>query len=119
MMREQEVARFEAAGDERRMYVGAEGEKVVVREELTGPSVLVAYGEERKSLRVALGADAVSALLATIGFLGSGDSLWDYLASERHDIVDLMDLCDHRGIPYEFSASGSGGDCQFRPAAAV
>ena len=115
-MREQLVARFESAGDERRMFVGAEGEKIVVREELSGPSVLVSYGEERKTLRVSLEADAVSALLAAIGFLGSDDSLWDYLASERHDIVDLMDLCDQRGIPYEFSSVGTSGDCQLRPA---
>lgn len=111
-----EVARFERAGDVRRMLVGEEGEKVVVREELSGPSVLVAYGEERKALRMALGADAVSALLACIGFSRTEDSLWSYLSSERYDIVDLMDLCDQRGIPYEFSSSGSGGDCQFRPA---
>ena len=116
-MQEQEVARFEHAGDVRSMFVGSQDEKIVVREELEGPSVLVAYGEERKTLRVSLGADAVSALLAAIGFVGSDDSLWDYLASERHDIVDLMDLCDQRGIPYEFSSSGSGGDCQLRPAA--
>ena len=117
-MREQLVAQFESAGDERRMFVAAEGEKIVVREELSGPALLVAYGEERKTLCVSLEADAVSALLATVGFLGSGDSLWDYLASERYDIVDLMDLCDQRGIPYEFSSVGSGGDCQLRPAAA-
>ena len=116
-MQEQEVARFEHAGDVRRMFVGSQDEKIVVREELTGPSVLVAYGEERKTLRVSLEADAVSALLAAIGFVGSDDSLWDYLAGERHDIVDLMDLCDQRGIPYEFSSGGSGGDCQLRPAA--
>ena len=115
-MREQEVACFERVGDVRRMFVGEDGERVVIREELTGPSVLVAYGEQRKTLRVALAPEAVSALLEAIGFLGSADSLWDYLASERHDIVDLMDLCDQRGIPYEFSATGSEGDCQFRPA---
>ena len=108
-MRGQLVAQFESAGDVRRMFVATEGEKFVVREELSGPSVLVAYGKERKTL--------CSALLATVGFLGSGDSLWDYLASERYDIVDLMDLCDQRGIPYEFSSIGSGGDCQLRPAA--
>lgn len=117
-MREQEVARFECVGDVRAMYVGEDGEKVVVREDLTGPSVLVAYGERQKTLRVALEPAAVSALLEAIGFLGSEDSLWGYLASERHDIVDLMDLCDQRGIPYEFSAVGSGGDCQLRPATA-
>ena len=65
---------------------------------------------------VSPGRAAVSALLACIGFSRSEDSLWSYLSSERYDIVDLMDLCDRRGIPYEFSSSGSGGDCQFRPA---
>ena len=37
-MREQLVAQFESAGDERRMFVAAEGEKIVVREELSGPA---------------------------------------------------------------------------------
>lgn len=113
-MHEREVARFERSGDERRMLVGMTDDGIVVREELRGPSVVVAYGDESRSLRVSLGADAVSALLAELGFGGSEDSLWGYLASERHDIVDLMDLCDRKGIPYEFCASGPAGDCQLR-----
>ena len=50
-MEEREVARFECAGDVRVMRVGADGEKIVVCEELAGPSVLLAYGEKNRTLR--------------------------------------------------------------------
>ncbi|MCR8908166.1 MULTISPECIES: hypothetical protein [Atopobiaceae] len=116
-MFENEVARFESAGDVRTMHVYEEDGRIVVREDLEGPSTLIVYGEDRRSLRVAFGPEALAALLAAIGFAGSADSLWGYVSREDHDIVDLMDLCDQRGIPYEFSSIGSGGDCQLRPAA--
>lgn len=117
-MQEQAVARFEHAGDVREMFAGTDGEKIVVRESVSGPSAVVAYGQERRDLRVSLSPEAVSALLEAVGFAGAPDGLWDYLTSEWHDIVDLMDLCDRRGIAYEFASTGPGGDWQFRPAAA-
>ena len=117
-MQEQAVARFEHAGDVREMFVGTDGEKIVVRESVSGPSAVVAYGQERRDLRVSLSPEAVSARLEAVGFAGAPDGLWDYLTSEWHDIVDLMDLCDRRGVAYEFASTGPGGDWQFRPAAA-
>lgn len=113
-MREREIARFERAGDVRVMSVGATDGKVVVREDLSGPSAAIAYGEERRTLRVTLSSEAAAALLRA-GFCGGVDSLWSFLSDEAHDIVDLMDLCDELGVPYAFSASGPGGDLQFRP----
>lgn len=115
-MGEREVARFECARDVRVMSLGEEEGRVVVREDLSGPSALVAYGDERRSLRVALGAGALSRLLEAIGACGEGDSLWGYLADEEHDIVDLMDLCDRMDIPYSFASLGSAGEVTYRPA---
>lgn len=114
-MEEREIARFECAGDVRAMRVGADGEKIVVCEELAGPSVLLAYGEKNRTLRVSLSAGDAAQLLR-LGFCGDVDSLWSYLSEEAHDIVDLMDLCDGLGVPYAFSSEGPSGDLQFRPA---
>lgn len=114
-MEEREIARFECAGDVRVMRVGADGEKIVVREDLSGPSVLLAYGEKNRTLRVSLAAEDAARLLR-LGFCGGVDSLWSYLSDEAHDIVDLMDLCDGLGVPYAFSSEGPGGVLQFRPA---
>ena len=114
-MDEHEVARFERAGDVRVMSVAADGEKIVVREDLSGPSALLAYGERCRTLRVTLAGEAPAALLRQ-GFCGGVDSLWSYLTDERHDIVDLMDLCDGLGVPYAFSSTGPGDVLQFRPA---
>lgn len=111
-----EVAQFEQAGDVRRMLFGERDGGVVVREELSGPSVLVAYGEESKTLEAFFGADAISALLTQIGFSGE-DSLWSYLSGKKNDLVDLMDLCDRCAIPYVFTASG-GGETELRGGAA-
>lgn len=114
-MDEHEVARFERAGDVRVMRVAADGEKIVVREDLSGPSVLLAYGEKNRTLRVTLTGEA-AAMLLRLGFCGGVDSLWSYLSDEEHDIVDLMDLCDELGVAYAFSAAGPGDVIQFRPA---
>lgn len=114
MVHEFETARFEHAGDVRRMLLVEEGEKIVVVEELSGPSALVAYGREALTLRASFSPEALSALIARVGFTGA-DALWGYLADERHDIVDLMDLCDHHGVPYAFSSTASGGEGAIRP----
>lgn len=116
-MAEREVARFECAGDVRVMRLGEQDGRVVVREDLSGPSVIVAYGEEERSLFVTLSTGATSRLLGAIGASGEERSLRDYLASEQHDISDLMDLCDRQGIPYSFASLGSGGEAVWRPAA--
>lgn len=111
-----EVARFERVGDVRRMLLAQDEDGLVVREDISGPSVLVAYGDERRSLRATFGASAVGPLLEAVGAACEGGSLREYLADERHDIVDLMDLCDARGVPYAFAGVGSESGIQFRPA---
>ena len=115
MVHEFETARFEHAGDVRRMLLVEEGEKIVVVEELSGPSALVAYGREALTLRASFSPEALSALIARVGFTGA-DALWGYLADERHDIVDLMDLCDRHGITYEFRSDAQDGDGRSAPA---
>ena len=102
-----EVAQFKRAGDTRRMLVGGRDDVVVVREELSGPSTLVAYGEESKTLSARFTGEALGTLLAQGGFLGGFDSLWSFLSSEKNDLVDLMDLCDRLAIPYVFEATGN------------
>ena len=111
-----EVARFERAGDVRRVLIGEEEGCVVVREDLSGPSTLVAYGDEQRSLRVTFAREAVPALLDALGTVQEGGSLRGYLSCERHDVVDLMDLCDARGVPYAFAGIGPSSGIQFRPA---
>ena len=115
-MAECEVARFECAGDVRVMRLGEEDGRVVVREDLSGPSVLVAYGDERRTLLVSLEEGAAAALLEAIGARDEASSLRGYLADESHDIVDLMDLCDRAGIRYSFTSLGSEGEVAYRPA---
>lgn len=95
-----EVARFEGAGDVRRVLTGVDGERFVVREELSGPSARIAYGEGNHSLTVTFEADAVSDLIARVGVAQGEESLWEHLAGRWHDVVDLMDLCDREGVPY-------------------
>ncbi|OUO33484.1 hypothetical protein B5F84_08525 [Olsenella sp. An290] len=110
-----EIARFAHAGDVRRMLVGLDGGSLVVREDVSGPSALVAYGEEEYRLRMVIGPDALSDLLARVGFSGE-EGLWAYLSDEGRGLVDLMDLCDGLGISYAFSSMGPKGSLQFRPA---
>lgn len=110
-----EVARFESAGDVRTMLVGEEDGYVVVREDLAGPSALVVYGDEERSMRAMFAPEAVQGLLDAVGAAGE-ESLSAYLSREEHDIVDLMDLCDARGVPYAFTGLGAQSGAQFRPA---
>lgn len=86
-----------------------------MREELEGPSVEIAYGGTRRVLKVLFSAEAMSLLVREIGFVAKKGGLWDYLAGQDGGVLDLMDLCDRKGIPYVFSSTGDGGDCQFRP----
>lgn len=114
-MGQREVARFERSGDVRTVSL-IEGEgSLIVREDLSGPSALVAYGDEEHSLRMALSAESAARLLGALDGMGE-KPLGDYLAEEGHDIVDLMDLCDANGVPYSFAGIGSESGLQFRPA---
>lgn len=102
-----EVARFEHAGDVRVLsLLEDDNGDIELREELTGPSTLVAYGDDSMSLRVSFTPKAVPGLLAAVGQAGKG-SLADYLADEENSLIDLMDLCDARGVRYSFASVGS------------
>lgn len=114
-MQVEEVARFEGAGDVRSMLIGEEDGCVVVQENLAGPSALIAYGDEERSMRVMFAPEAVRELLCAVGSVGER-SLRAYLSREENDIVDLMDLCDARGVAYAFTGMGAKSGVQFRPA---
>ena len=115
-MREHEVARFESAGDVRTVsFVQDEAGGLEVRELREGPAAVAIYGEGSHSLRAVFAPAAVPGLLRAVGEAGA-PSLADYLGEKDHDIVDLMDLCDRRGIPYAFVGMGEKGDVQYRPA---
>lgn len=114
-MRVEEVVRFEGAGDVRSMLIGEEDGCVVVQENLVGPSALIAYGDEERSMRVMFAPEAVRELLYAVGSVGER-SLRAYLSREENDIVDLMDLCDARGVAYAFTGMGAKSGVQFRPA---
>lgn len=115
-MREHEVARFESAGDVRVLsIIEGDDEVLEVRQRMTGPSALLAYGEEEHSLRVLFAPATVPSLLRAIGSAGSS-SLAEYLAAEKNDAVDLMDLCDARGVAYTFVGIGPESGVQCRPA---
>ena len=115
-MREHAVARFERAGDVRSVSI-VEGDDGVleVREHLEGPSTLVAYGEDERSLRVIFAPAAVPGVLGAVGAAGR-PSLAAYLTDEKNDVVDLMDLCDARGVAYTFVGVGPESGVQCRPA---
>ena len=103
-----DVARFESADDVRVVRAGraADG-AVTVEEVVAGPSCLFAYGESSHVMRMVLDGDAV------------GDSyapLIEYMRSGGHALVDLMDLCDAKGVRYAFMGLGDASGIQLRPA---
>ena len=112
-MREREVARFESAGDVRTVSLveSADG-ALEVRERREGPSALIAYGEGARSLCALFSPGAASRLPGLMG----GTALVEYLADEKNDLVDLMDLCDAQGVTYAFASVGSRGGTELRPA---
>lgn len=115
-MLEREVARFESAGDVRTLAI-VEGEDgvVEVRERLSGPSALVAYGEEEHGLRVLFAPGEVEGMLRAVGTAGAPE-LAAYLADEKNGVVGLMDLCDACGVAYTFVGIGPASGVQCRPA---
>lgn len=114
-MGQREIARFESDGDVRTVSLIEDEGFLIVREDLSGPSALVAYGDEEHSLRMALSAESALRLLEVLDKMGE-KPLGDYLTEEGHDIVDLMDFCDANGVPYSFAGIGSESGLQFRPA---
>lgn len=115
-MLEREVVRFESAGDVRTLAI-VEGEDgvVEVRERLSGPSALVAYGEEEHGLRVLFAPGEVEGMLRAVGAAGA-PALAAYLADEKNGVVGLMDLCDACGVAYTFVGIGPASGVQCRPA---
>lgn len=114
-VRRHRIARFESAGDVRVMYVSEDEGSLVVGEDLSGPSAVVAYGGEERRLRMEFSVESVAQLLRVLDEMGEMP-LRGYLSDEGHDIVDLMDLCDANGVPYTYVGLGPGGGVQFRPA---
>ena len=115
-MKTQEIARFECAGDVR-MVGAAEQEdgSLEIREDVIGPSALIAYGDQVHGLRMTLSGGErgkLSRLLAETG----RSSFEEYLSNEELTLVDLMDLCDCLGVPYSFTSLGSEGEAVYRPA---
>ena len=111
------AARFESAGDVRKMSVGgAPGAPLVLREEIEGASVRVAHGADRARLDVRVPASCTGRLLAALGELFGARSLAEFARDEGNDILDLMDLCDREGIPYDFGFIDSNEDAALRRA---
>ena len=115
-MKTQEIARFECAGDVR-MVGAAEREdgSLEIREDVMGPSALIAYGDQVHGLRMTLSGAEQEKLARLLVETGRA-SLEDYLANEEFALIDLMDLCDAGGISYSFVGLGDRSGVQFRPA---
>ena len=111
----EEVARFVCGEDVRSMLIGTDDEgNVMVREDISGPSALVAYGQNARSLRVRFDASQVEGLLAAVGASVAATSLCEYVADENRDVLDLMDLCDREGIVYQFTSMEPTGMASLR-----
>ena len=103
------VAGFERCGDVREVFVGLDGDDVVLYEEVSGPSAQVALGEKNRGMTVRLTPRAASEVMSEIGFSGEEGSLWDHLSDERYDLTDLVCLCSERGIPCVVEAGNPCG----------
>lgn len=97
-MQEVEVARFESAGDVRRVCMSWDEGRLVIREDVSGPSALVAYGEASRSLVVMLDKESAARLLACFG---GEKALRQQLSQPNFDVIDLMELCDREGCRYQ------------------
>ena len=91
------------------------GGVVEVREHLSGPSAVVAYGEEEHGLRVLFAPSSVAGAQRAVNRAGCA-SIKEYLADEKNDIIDLMDLCDAGGVAYTFVGIGPKTGVLCRPA---
>ena len=104
-----EVARFESAGDVRVMRVGSQESGAVLLEEIVaGKSCFIAYGESSHTARMIFDVAALEGLAAMLGRPG-GDAaaaLTEFASGEENTLVDLMDLCDERGVSYAYMGVG-------------
>ena len=112
-----EAARFCSGDDLRIMFVGegACGE-ALLREDICGPSVEDAYGADAARLQVSVPGDVKVELERALLEVFGAQSLREFAAEERNDVLDLMDLCDREGISYAFTSVDSGGEGVLRPA---
>ena len=78
-------------------------------------TVLIAYGDEVHGLRVTFSEEEQEKLAALLEQIGR-TCLEEYLCNEEFVLIDLMDLCDARGVPYAFTGVGPASGIQFRPA---
>lgn len=106
---------FREMGDESRRSVCTEEGSLVVREELSGPSVSIAYGGEERLLKVIFDPEHIDALLAALLREEGCGSVAEFVSQKERGVDCLMDLCDRKGVPYTFISAGSNGDVQFRP----
>lgn len=113
-----EVARFGSAEDVRVMRVGSQESGAVLLEEIVaGKSCFIAYGESSHAARMVFDAAALEGLAAALGRPG-GDAmaaLTEFANREENALVDLMDLCDARSVPYAYMGVGDTSGIQYRP----
>lgn len=110
------IARFERAGDERKVYVGNEGQGgFFVREEVTGPTALLVYDERRHVVRIGVRA-AAQRLAEAEHWQGDVRAhVEEQFSREDYVLVDLMDACDAAGVEYTYATLGKDEVLQYRP----
>ena len=119
----QEISRFELAGDVRVMRTGkTETGGVALEESVAGTSCLVAYGEPARRARLSFDSAMLAGLCHALGRDGGASTddalaaLSDFARQEENELVDLMDLCDARGVAYAYLALGDSSGMSYRPA---
>lgn len=112
-----EVARFESAGDVRVMQVGSQDSGAVLLEEIVaGKSCFIAYGESSHTARMIFDVAALEGLAAMLGRPGgAAAALTEFASGEENALVDLMDLCDARGVSYAYMGIGDTSGIHYRP----
>ena len=118
----QVIAREEQSGDVTVVESGyAEDGSLMVSENVSGPSSNVAYGEPSHRLRVVFPPEVVGALASLLGGGAGAEEIVGHLRSYfqggEHALIDLMDLCDEKGVSYSYQALGSATGVTYRPAA--
>ena len=98
--------------------VVAEDGSLMVSEEVSGPSASVAYGEPAHKLRAIFSPRVIGDLVELLGDGTTSDRMGTvlraYFKNGEHALIDLMDLCDLRRVPYAYQSLGSTG-VTYRP----
>ena len=99
-------------------YGYAEDGSLMVSEEVSGPSASVAYGEPAHKLRAIFSPRVIGDLVELLGDGTTSDRMGTvlraYFKNGEHALIDLMDLCDLRRVPYAYQSLGSTG-VTYRP----